>query len=206
MEELFLKVIGFPDYSISNHGRLRYDSCNNYIIKPAASSSGYYVHNIFNGDTFKRAQIHRLVAEAFIPNPDNKPVVDHIDGNRQNNRAENLRWATYSENCMNTKIARNNTSGYKGVGFDKKANKWKATIIHNKKTINLGSYSTKEEALIARLNAVEKFFGEFASNGEKELILNIKVPKHTKLKLTINIDDDEEYKNLEKEFEELVKN
>ena len=41
--------------------------------------------------------IHRIIAEAFIPNPENKPTVDHADGNRRNNRIDNLRWATYSE-------------------------------------------------------------------------------------------------------------
>ena len=53
--------------------------------------------DLYENNKGKKRTVHRLVAEAFIPNPDNKPTVDHIDGNRTNNSISNLRWATYSE-------------------------------------------------------------------------------------------------------------
>ena len=62
---------------------------------------GYLVVTIPTIPYSKNCHIHRLVAKAFIPNPENKPLVDHIDGNKTNNRIENLRWVTHKENCNN---------------------------------------------------------------------------------------------------------
>ena len=67
-------------------------------VKPRLGGWGYLVVTISYG---KNCSIHRLVAEAFLPNPENKPCVDHINGNRLDNRVENLRWVSHKENCNN---------------------------------------------------------------------------------------------------------
>lgn len=84
------------NYSISDIGEVRND-ITGYILKPTIQQ-GYAHVTIYIDKKGKRVKIHRLVANAFIPNPDNKPYVNHIDGIRSNNRVENLEWVTASEN------------------------------------------------------------------------------------------------------------
>ena len=62
--------------------------------------SGYKVVYFKKGNTKTSKQVHRLVAQAFIPNPENKPQVNHIDGNKHNNNVDNLEWVTVSENAI----------------------------------------------------------------------------------------------------------
>lgn len=87
-------------------------------------------------------------------------VVDHIDRNKLNNRAENLRLIEKHKNHMNHKGYRNNKSGFTGVVFDKGRNKWKALIHINKKQKLIGRFSNIEDAIIARLNAELQYYGE----------------------------------------------
>jgi hypothetical protein len=91
-------------YEVSNLGRLRsygrYDKLA--ILKLFVGDRGYYRKPLYNKVTKKsyNFSIHRLVANAFIPNPDNKPNVNHIDGNKLNNKVENLEWVTQGENLQ----------------------------------------------------------------------------------------------------------
>jgi len=88
--------------------------------------------------------------------------VDHVNGSKTDNRFENLRQATHSENMRNRGAQKNNACGYKGVYFTKKDKRWVANIwLHGKKKY-LGEFSTPEDAHAAYCAAAEKYHGEFA--------------------------------------------
>ena len=84
-------------YQVSDQGRVRGGRFSR-VLAPVNNGRGYFRVTLCNGDTRERLYIHRLVADAFIPNPDRKTEVNHIDCNPANNRASNLEWVTSSEN------------------------------------------------------------------------------------------------------------
>ena len=86
------------DYSVSTEGEVRKDT-KNYILSQSSQQDYKFVGLIINGKQ-KRMRVHRMVALAFIDNPDNKPYVNHINGNRSDNNVENLEWVTPSENTQ----------------------------------------------------------------------------------------------------------
>jgi hypothetical protein len=88
-------------------------------------------------------------------------IMHRTDHNGLNNRKSNIRICTQSQNCMNKKVQSNNTSGYRGVSFHKKKNKYQATIMDNRKQIYLGAFNTAIEASEAYQAAAKKLFGEF---------------------------------------------
>ena len=91
--------------------------------------------------------------------------IDHINGIRDDNRYTNLREAKNSQNCCNSKIRKNNTSGMKGVSWHKQQKKWRASIVKNNKQIFLGLFDDPALAHLAYCNAAEKLHQEFANFG-----------------------------------------
>ena len=88
--------------------------------------------------------------------------IDHIDNNPSNNRIENLREATRSEQLCNTKLRKDSTSGIKGVTWDKSRNKWIVSINKDKKTMFRGRFNDLELAQLVAVEARNKYHGDFA--------------------------------------------
>lgn len=126
--------------------------------KPAGSklSTGYI--GVVIGP--KRYLAHRLCWALFYGKwPSDQ--IDHINGDKTDNRIANLREATNLQNGRNLKISSRNTSGVSGVHFDAWAGRWRAAIKVNGKSINLGRWSDKDDAIRARKEAEIRYFGEW---------------------------------------------
>lgn len=148
--EVWKDIPGFEGrYQASNLGRIRsiQDNHGKYkeqIRSTWISNKGYKYVQLFIKDKRHNVSVHHAVASAFLPNPDAKPTVNHIDGNKQNNFVGNLEWATYSENHIHayTTGLRNaqhvadrqrgskigTSSNFHNVSWDNTRQKWKATL------------------------------------------------------------------------------
>jgi hypothetical protein len=105
---------------------------------------------------------HMVGLHRFILNAPPKTIVDHIDGNGLDCRKSNLRICTNKENVRHQKLHVDNTSGYKGITFDKRVGRWQAKIQVNQKHIHIGMAATAIEAAKLYDEAAKKYFGEFA--------------------------------------------
>lgn len=88
----------YPEYTITGRGDVYGKSDN--LLKHDITHDGYHRVTLYKDNKPKHCPVHRLVAETFIPNPENKPTVNHIDGNKANNSISNLEWSTHSENSQ----------------------------------------------------------------------------------------------------------
>lgn len=117
-------------------------------------SHGYAVATI----KYKKTYLHRLIMKVI----DTSVYVDHINRNKLDNRKSNLRLCSHRDNLNNRPANKNNTSGFKGLYWHKRNNKWVVRITVEGKCISLGCYSDKIEAAKIYNAAAIKYFGEFA--------------------------------------------
>jgi hypothetical protein len=137
--EVYKKIDGYDNYHVSNFGNV-INSKTERILKPFNNGYGYLQIELYKNGKRKNYKLHRLIAIAYIPNPENKSFIDHIDNNSLNNYILNLRWSTPLENNFNSLKSKNTSSIYKGVYFNKSRNKFLARIQVNGKNKFLGYF------------------------------------------------------------------
>jgi hypothetical protein len=153
-DEVFARIEGYENYAVSNYARvLNID--RQYFMATNLNKDGYLRVRLSKNNHRIFYFIHRLVAKAFIKNENQDPLVDHINRNRLDNSAKNLRWVDYFENASNRTKPKNTTSRYIGVCLHKKANVWFSYIkVRGGKIKHLGSYNSENDAGIARNNYI----------------------------------------------------
>ena len=123
MEEIWKTIEDYPNYMVSNMGRIKRLNYNRTgkekIMKLRADKGGYLLVNFYKDKKQTTYKVHRLVAEAFLQNPENKPEIGHINTIRTDNRVENLRWATSKENRNNPLTKRHISVGKLGKNMGK---------------------------------------------------------------------------------------
>lgn len=105
MKEQWKEINGYDGYSVSNTGKIKSFRRKSYkenglTLTPETSYKGYEQVSLYKDGKKHQKLVHRLVAEAFIPNPENKPEVNHKDTDKSNNKVSNLEWSTSSENTI----------------------------------------------------------------------------------------------------------
>lgn len=148
MEE-WARIPRFPDYEASTHGAIRKASTNRLLKQTI--QDGYYKVSLNR----KIQRSHRVIAEAFLPNPDNLPIVDHIDHNPRNNAVSNLRWVSKDTNARNRRMNRNNQSGVNGI-YPTADSRWRGYIFFGGHRYDIGTHATIEGATNARLQVEER--------------------------------------------------
>jgi hypothetical protein len=162
--EIFKDVLGYEGlYQVSNLGNvksLNYNHTGKYKnLKPVKKVNGYYQVSICKNGNKKAILIHVLVAQAFlghIPDGTMKIVPDHKDGDKSNNRADNLELITNRENISRHYLTQKKSSKYTGVSWDKNKKKWQAYITIEGKRKHLGLFENEYDAHLVYKKALNE--------------------------------------------------
>lgn len=145
-------IRGYPNYEIEPDGRV-FSKYSNRYLKPSLCNNGYYTVELFNDKKSKRKTVHRLVAEAYIPNPDNLPQVNHKDENKLNNDVSNLEWCTSEYNMTyGTFIERRvkhtdyTKPIYREIAYKNSMSRRKPVARYTKEGIYIDSFESAAEA------------------------------------------------------------
>ena len=109
---MFKAIEGFENYAVNEDGVI-INTSTNHVKMPSDNGMGYLFVELYNRGQHKKEYVHRLVAKAFIPNPNNKPYINHRDGNPHNNFISNLEWCTPLENVEHAAHVLGVMKGYK---------------------------------------------------------------------------------------------
>ena len=180
-----------PDFSVNAIGQVK-NMRTNHMLVPICNGNGYLYVSKQSGRKTKHYYVHRLVAEAFIENPLNKPEVNHIDGNKRNNIVENLEWCTRGENIIHAYKTGLNTpsekqkgiariNGYKNL--EKMREKWKewSTTEEEKKHFEKNLSKADNTRKVLLIDSVGNKLQEFSSLSEAAQFANTDVSSISKV-------------------------
>lgn len=153
MTEEWRKIPDYEAYEVSSLGNIRREG---HVLKPTLYTNKYYCIQLSDKGIRKSKTIHRLVASLFIPNPENKPCIDHISGNKLDNRIQNLKWVNKSENGLNPNTPqKTGVSGLRHI-YKRGPNSWNVSIQRNSVVVFCKNFKTQEEAITARNNFINQ--------------------------------------------------
>jgi hypothetical protein len=176
IEEFWRPIKGYEGiYRVSNLGRIKslsrlvqckngYRKTKEKILKPHINKSGYCSLDL--GKKNKHL-LHRIVANAFIPNPDNKPCVNHLNGIKSDNKFDNLEWCTYSENEKHSYLVlgkKSNLSKNRQTRKGSKSNFSKFTDLEIEEIKNLILENTKPSKIIIKYNISKSYISRLKNN------------------------------------------
>jgi len=154
-QEFLLNVFNYID------GEIYWKTKISRIVKVGKKAGSFdakgYKEVGIKGKSYKVHRVIYMMFNGYLPKE-----IDHIDNNKANNRIENLRDATSSQNNCNQKLKSNNTSGYKGVSWCKYKEKWTVRVTKNKKVKQIGYFDDLELASLVAIEARNKYHLEYA--------------------------------------------